>query len=409
MGTSRYYVRCIMKSNVEKAIILIFMVAVIFSGAAVFRTPRYIRESYHNIREITSDMPLTRMIKKTTKAVRGIDDKVSEKEIFTEMSGYFFKQIDLRDVYKDDSGFIMENGYIVRAYPPVPLKYEIKQMKKLKKFLDKRGIQLLYVNQPTKYIDDYATVKDIGLRSYINSNADRFLVMLRKAGINAIDYRDVMDRSDPYSYFYKTDHHWTVPAGKLAAEMIAGELNKNYGYDIDMSLYKDSRWNSKFFEQTWLGEQGRKLGSSFAGRDDFVKLWPKYDTSFTVTKDGETKTGSFDEVLIDNSYYLPENNKNIHEALSWHYSYKGNARKIVNNKCRSGKKVLVLGDSYEAVSNTFLALGVSELQGIVPRDYHGRPMKHIKENDYDTVIVAYTAFMLGSHEYKNANYKMFVF
>lgn len=398
-----------MKNNVEKALILIFMVAVIFSGAAMFKTHRYVRKTYHYVKEITRDMPLTRMVKKTTKATRQIDPMVSEREVFTEMSGRFFKTIGLRDVYKDDSGFIMKNGYIVRAYPKVPLKFEIKQMKKLKKFLDERGIQLLYVNQPTKYIDDDVTLKDIGLKSYINSNADRFLAMLKEAGINAIDYRDVMDHDDSFKYFYRTDHHWTAPAGKLWAEMIAGELNKNYGYDIDMSLYDDDRWSSKLYKKTWLGEQGRKLGSSFAGRDDFVKIWPKYDTSFTVTKDGETKSGSFDEVLIDNSYYLPENNKNLHEAESWHYSYKGNARKIVNNNCASGKKVLVLGDSFEAMSNTFLALGVSELRGIVPRDFHGRAMKHIEENDYDTVIVSYTSFMLGSHEYKNANYKMFVF
>ena len=73
-------------------------------------------------------------------------------------------------------------------------------------------------------------------------------------------------------------------------------------------------------------------------------------------------------------------------------------------------KILVLGDSYEQVTSPFLSLAVNEVQTLVLRDYYGSLQEYIKQNDIDTVIVAYASFMIGAHDTPgNANYDMFNF
>ncbi len=108
--------------------------------------------------------------------------------------------------------------------------------------------------------------------------------------------------------------------------------------------------------------------------------------------------------------YLPEDNQDEYSARSWHYSYLGNKGRIINHKNTDNKKILVLGDSYDAVTNCFLALGVSEVEGLVMRSYNGNIREYIKNNNFSTVIVAYASFMIGAHDNKkSANYKMFSF
>ena len=49
-----------------------------------------------------------------------------------------------------------------------------------------------------------------------------------------IDYVDLRDNIrqegiDPMSLFFRTDHHWTVPAAKWAAQITAQKLNDTFG------------------------------------------------------------------------------------------------------------------------------------------------------------------------------------
>ena len=82
---------------------------------------------------------------------------------------------------------------------------------------------------------------------------------------------------------------------------------------------------------------------------------------------------------------------------------------IRNNNVNNGN-VLVLGDSYEQVMSPFLSLGVNEVRTLVLRSYEGSLQDYIKQNDIDTVVVAYASFMIGAHDDPNsANYAMFDF
>lgn len=124
--------------------------------------------------------------------------------------------------------------------------------------------------------------------------------------------------------------------------------------------------------------------------------------------------GSFSDVLVDQERYLPENNEDIYSVPSWHYSYMGRSEisgtKVENNFNTEGKKVLVLGDSYEQITIPFLALGVSEVQCLVLRSYGSSLREYIDNHEIDTVVIAYASFMIGTHDDEtSANYKMFNF
>lgn len=150
------------------------------------------------------------------------------------------------------------------------------------------------------------------------------------------------------------------------------------------------------------------------GLDDFTFIMPNYETLFNVLYGGNVITGPFEEVLVDQTKYLPENNENIYTAFSWHYSYMGTTRingtTVDNLTNAEGKKLLVLGDSYEQITVPFLALGVSEVQCLVPRAYEGGLREYIDTHEIDTVVIAYASFMIGAHDNEtSANYAMFDF
>ena len=341
--------------------------------------------------------------------------KVDLDNKMVDANGKFNKKAGLRETFRDNGGVILDNGYITGVYPKTSTNYEYRQTKKLYRFLNKNGIDFLYVNKPTKYTDDNVIAAELGLDSYTNRNADKFLRRISEAGINALDLRKMLDGKDPFSYFYRTDHHWTVPAGQEGADNIAFELEKDFGYEVDHSISGKENYKYKTYKKLWLGEQGKKIGKTYVGMDDFTLVTPKFDTSFTVGKRGkEGKTGSFAKVLVNKKdirkAVKKKNGTDSYHGSSLHYSYNGNTGRIINNGKCCDKKILVVGDSYDTVTNAFLALYFKQVDSIIMRTFKKDLHEFILENDYDAVIVSYAQFMIGAHDKKDsANRMMFSF
>lgn len=355
--------------------------------------------------------PVATFSEVSTNFLNGLYSKIQ----LCELNGGIAGKLGFIDFYKNTGGIRLPNGYVAGEYAKTSTDYEIQQMTELKAFCDKEGVQLLYVNEPTKYIDDSVIEEQLGLKSYINQNTDLFLSRLDGAGIRYIDLRDNIraEGKDSFSMFYRTDHHWTTESGKWAAEIIAEELNKDYGYKIDTSLYDDSNFTFTKYKDAWLGEQGRKLSKAYVGLDDFTCIEPNYDTDYTVIAPSGTFNGHFADTMIAKDVYNQTGDlETIYASPSWHYSYMGiglDDSIIRNNNVNNGN-VLVLGDSYEQVMSPFLSLGVNEVRTLVLRSYEGSLQDYIKQNDIDTVVVAYASFMIGAHDDPNsANYAMFDF
>ncbi len=418
-----------MKYNLEKKILALFLIGFMVVG---FIGSRSFLQIGPLIKSVATEIRNGGRTEKKTKkneeltGMTGSDQKTDEEEMgFSEFSGQFSdtlffkeqmvdrngavaKQLGLTERYNQDNMYVLDNGYIIGVYDYTSTDYETEQVTGFRDFLQSRGISLLYVNEPVKYTDDAAISEILGIGTYPNDNADRLLARLEEAGVETLDLRKTLPGDDPFGWFYKTDHHWTAETGKNAARCIAEKLNADLGYSIDLSNYADENLVSTFYSQSWLGEQGRKLGETYAGLEDYTLITPAYDTSFTITINDAVLVGSFDEVLVNQAVLYPENNEDIYNAPSWHYAYHGNDGPIINNWNDGGKKILVLGDSFDAVTNAFLAIGVSEVEGIIMRDYQGSIRDYIMEKDFDTVVIAYTEFMIGAHDdEESANYRIF--
>ena len=331
------------------------------------------------------------------------------KKDLIEINGAIVKQLGMRGRYSDMDMYVTENDYIVSGSPFTKTDYEFEQTVSFKEFLNNNGINMLYVNEPTKYLDDSLFIHSFGVETYSNRNMDTFLSRLRSAGVNVLDLRESIQQEnlDIFSMFYRTDHHWTTKAGLWATGKIAEGMNNCCGYQIDPFFFDLSNYNVTEWKNCWLGEQGRKLAQSFIGLDDYSEIKPAYLTSFTFKqKDGTTYAGSFDEFINEWVYNL---DNDVYENRSWHYSY--SQLNCINQNVDYGK-VLLIGDSYAQVTEPFLALGVHEIDSLILRSCEEsfNLRDYIINNGYDTVLICYAQFMLGAHDNPNsANYRMFTF
>lgn len=331
------------------------------------------------------------------------------KKDMINLNGAMASNLNMQGFYSSMGMYVTDDNYIVSSSPYTTTDYEYEQTVAFRDYLEANGVNLLYVNEPTKYLDDNLFSNEFGVETYSNRNMDLFLSRIRDAGINTIDLRDniVEENIDIEDLFYRTDHHWTTPAGLWATQMIAQGLNDTCGYDIDTSIFDKDNYNFTEWKDCWLGEQGRKVAESYVGLDDYTEVKPNFETSYIfINGDGTTYEGTFDN-FVNEGVYNTEND--VYENSSWHYSY--NRINCINNNVEYGK-VLILGDSYDHVTQPFLSLGVHQVDSLILRDYDDTfsLRNYIIENGYDTVIVAYAQFMVGAHDNESsANYRMFTF
>ena len=329
--------------------------------------------------------------------------------IFLKLNGCFESLLGMNSYYWDREVYVTDDKYIVSRKKETTTDYEYDETVSLNNFLKENDIRLLYVNKPIKYNDDAFFYDNFGYESFANRNADKFLERIGNAGIKYIDLRDDMEKDgiSCEDIFYRTDHHWTVNAGLWAAGIIAEELNKDYGYDIDTSIYNPENYSVKEWKACWLGEQGKLLSDAYVGLDDFTEMKPAFDTDLTFYyASGNHENGTFDNYINEKVY---DSGADVYASDSWHYSYQ--MHNVVNNKVDSGN-ILILADSYDHVLVPFLSLGVHHIDTLILRDCEeGFDLRdYIIKNGYDTVIISYAELVLGAHDDEsNANYRMFIF
>lgn len=333
------------------------------------------------------------------------------KSLWLDLNGNIARFLNMRGYYSSLGIYVTDDNYIVSPSAKTTTDYEVEQIVDFKKYLDKNKINLLYINAPTKYVDDSIFADEFGIESYSNRNADLFLKRIREKGINCVDLREELehDRMNIYEMFYRTDHHWTTRSGLWATGKLAQALNRYCGYHIPQELYDENNYYFTDYNNCWLGEQGRKIAASYVGLDDFTEIKPKFQTDFSAAFANGESQGDFDIFVNEDCYHT---GNDVYADPSWHYSYGAqglHGSSIHNNKEGNGK-ILVLGDSYSQVVVPFLSLGVADVNTLVLREYNGDLHEYIEENDFDTVVILYAQFMIGAHDDPaSANYRMFTF
>ena len=262
--------------------------------------------------------------------------------------------------------------------------------------LEVRGIPYLYIAAPQK-IQRGVELLPRGLEESGNATCDAYLAELDRLGVDYLDLRPVFESNGIYSnWFFRTDHHWKPEAAFFAWQYLSGELDLRYGYETPAALTNPKNWSTRVLDDFFLGSQGKRMGSLYAGVDDFTIYTPKFDTNLTYTN----SDGSFDRSgPFAQSVCFPERVAERDWFNGNPYTYYSGGdyamATMVNHNNPKGPKVVLLRESFSCALAPFLALSCSELTTIDLRHFSGDLMDTVRELVPDLVLTLYTASSTG--------------
>ncbi len=187
-------------------------------------------------------------------------------------------------------------------------------------------------------------------------------------GVGILDIASAMlSKKNETQLFYKTDHHWTSEGAYTAygvwAEANSVEVREKKDYTIETA---DNFYGTAYSKSALWNE-----------KPDTIEVW-KYPIDVTV-KVGDAKYDSmfFDEHLerMDKYPVFLNGNNSLVE--------------ITNNSNPSGKRVLVIKDSYAHCFVPFITENCSQIDMVDLRYYLDQVSRLTDKNDYDEVLVLY--------------------
>lgn len=290
-----------------------------------------------------------------------------------------------------------EDGSLNFVYLPTAPSQEVgpnaQQTVLLRDYLDTLDIPMLFVLAPQK-IERDNDLLPTGVADYNNDNATRYLDALAREGVDYLDLRPVFEATGDYaSWFFRTDHHWRPEGAFLAFQEVAALLEDRYGWATEDSLTDESSYEKIVYEDFFLGSQGKRVGSLYAGVDDITRYSPRFDTSLTysILDSGTVREGPFDESVLFPERVAQRDWFNGNPYTLYSGGDYGFAR-MVNHNNPEGPKILLIRDSFACAFAPFLALSCSELITVDLRYLEpGALPETIAREAPDLVMFLYTA------------------
>lgn len=233
---------------------------------------------------------------------------------------------------------------------------------KFNDYLEHIKIPFLYVQAPSTIPHD-----DVGLSGNgINLSIDKILKDLNVSGANTLDLRKkMMDQNINFTNaFFKTDHHWTSKTAFWAYNEVLDEINTITNIDFNDAYRDIANYDIKVYENYFLGSLGKRVGSSYAGIDNFSLITPKFETQFNLIdpRQNIVRHGTFKDIL--ELQFL--NDKDIDFFLHDPYAvytiptYNIFQNLLVNNN----KKIMIISDSYAFPLSRFISTQFAEVHHI---------------------------------------------
>ena len=287
----------------------------------------------------------------------------------------------MNGVVKLNNGYLLttlpySSDEVLRTYADSTIRFD--------EYLKNRGTVLVYANTPYTS-SKYDPQLPIGINDYGNDNCDRFLQMLKDAGVDTIDFRETMhdDGIDQYSMMYKTDHHWTTKAGLYAYGVLEDYVVGKTGCDVDERISDIQNYTVTTYKKWHLGSRGQRTGIYYAGIDDFDLIIPNFDTSI---QNGAGTVGNMQDVMINME---PLANKDYTSRYTYDSVLGGSLGHFTNLDCKNDIKVLIITDSFGKAVAPYLAMGFAQIDYVYDADVSGVTPEFIESIDPDVVIMMY--------------------
>ena len=247
-----------------------------------------------------------------------------------------------KDWYRLENGMLM---YSLRKDSPEDLHKYADNVVELSRYVKKHGKNFLYVELPYKVQDE--DEYPAGVPEYGNPNADEILKVLSSKSVHRMDVRDIMKDKNMKSTdsFFRTDQHWKPEIALWAAGEISKKLSQVDSEWKDHPEYRNlNNYRKEHYSDLFLGAIGKKIGSAYAGMDDFDILIPKFDNQFrycmpkakkTVERNGNFKT----------AFIVPENLEKNPFRVNTYSAYCGGDHPIecvTNEKVKNKRHILLI-------------------------------------------------------------------
>lgn len=251
-------------------------------------------------------------------------------------------------------------------------------------YLENRGTTLVYASTPYTS-SKYDPQLPAGIEDYGNENIDRFMEMIRSAGVDTIDFRETMhgDGIDQYDMMYRTDHHWTTEAGFYAYGILEDYIVEKTGCNVDVRVSDINNYTVTTYPKWHLGSRGQRTGIYYAGIDDFNLIIPDFETTL---QNSEGTVGSMQELMINME---PLANKDYTSRYTYDHVMGRGLGDYTNPDCKNDIRILIITDSFGKAVGPYLAMGFQQICYVYDGSSTGVTPKFIENFDPDVVIMMY--------------------
>lgn len=389
--------------------------AVLFLAVLFLLAGLNLRHTYPSLKEAALDSAAKVQAGELSakEAVAAVEDAMTSnlQGRMNYIEGYSYLQVlmDKREFdnfryVKDEDGFLHYSATF-REDDTKAFQYALR-MKRVKDYVSPSGTKVMFVVPPAKY-----SPRDTNLRKGLPINDPETktvdtLFWMNRLGIDTLNL-DLYFPSENLSFedtFFRTDHHWTIPAAFEATKILVSELNRLYGVDLDPGGYylDEDQYEKITYPDIMLGSMGRRTGVNFVGLDDFTALWPKYSLnidreSLDDTGRASHRSGSIFETLIQPDYLTKKDSIYGDSAYSLYLNGLRTYEHIRNLDNPDGPKILMIRDSYFSPVITFLTPLCSEIDAIWSLEELDQIdiEDYIRENEFDYIIMEVYPFNIN--------------
>ena len=355
----------------------------------------------------TDDMKLSGFNRETFDGISNLVTlNLENRNQWINLNGIFQKGMGKTgDLEKD--WYLLKNGmlmYSQRKRTSEDLKTYANNVMELSRYVEKHGKNFLYVQLPYKVQgeEEYPA----GVPDYGNRNANGIMKILLSKSVQTMDFRDIMKNQniETAESFFKTDQHWKPETALWAAGELSKKLTQVDSEWKDYPEYRNSNnYRIKYHSNLFLGAIGKKIGSAYAGKDDFNMPIPLFENTIRYRvprqEDSIDRTGDFETAFIESN-----NLKNDPFKVNTYAAYcdgDHNKEQVTNESAPNQRNILLIRDSFSCTLMPYLALYTKNITTLDLRLYKTKSVyDYIRRHpDIDTVIVAYNPSSITEEQY----------